>query len=179
VPSINLKPNPERLVEPGKFVFIKQLLVYCHFLFLTVVFFANVFLKKCKSVSCKLFMNKSRKIYSTLHLCSAAFMILALAWLTVSTPFVLASQQKEAKQHKMEKAASSPITDNEEESSNPLGNNTEEKVPCNTSISEEYIHSNYRTYFLVSVATQYHKCENADTYIAFHGELLVPPPNFS
>jgi len=121
-------------------------------------------------------MKKNRKFYSVTQLVSAVVMILALVWLTVSTPFVYAAQQELAKLQKMEKAAS-PLTGSEEESSNPFGNSTEEKAPGNTSLSEEYIHSNYRIYFFFSIATQYHKCENADTYIAFHGELLVPPPN--
>ncbi|MBL7700902.1 MAG: hypothetical protein JNM14_01520 [Ferruginibacter sp.] len=121
-------------------------------------------------------MKKNRKIYSVTQLASAVVMVLALLWLTVSTPFVYEVQQELAKQQKMEKA-SSPLNGTEEESSNPFGNNAEEKAPNSTSLSEEYIHSNHRTYFFFSVATQYHKCENADTYIAFHGELLVPPPN--
>jgi len=124
------------------------------------------------------FMKRGRKIYSVSQQVSAVVMILALVWLTVSTPFVYAAQQELAKQQKMEKAAS-PLAGNEEESSNPAGNNTEEKAPGNTSLSEEYIHSNHRIYFFFSIATQYHTCENADTYIAFHGELLVPPPNAS
>lgn len=124
-------------------------------------------------------MKVKRKIYSASHLVSAVVMILALAWLTVSTPFVLASQQEQARQHKMEKATSSPLDSNEEETSNPLGNGTEEKVPSTSSLSEEYIHHNHRTYFFFSVETQYHKHENSGVYIAFHGELLVPPPNAS
>lgn len=121
-------------------------------------------------------MKRGRKVYSSFQLVSATVMILALLWLTVSTPFVYAAQQELAKQQKIEKAAS-PLTGNEEESSNPFGNNTEEKAPGNNSLSEEYIHNNHRIHFFSSVTTQYHKCENADTYIAFHGELLVPPPN--
>jgi hypothetical protein len=121
-------------------------------------------------------MKRSRKIYSVFQLFSAVVMILALVWLTVSAPFVYAAQQELAKQQKMEKA-SSPLAGCEEESSNPLGKSTEEKAPGNTSLSEEYIHNNHRIYLFFSIATQYHNCENADAYIAFHGELLVPPPN--
>lgn len=121
-------------------------------------------------------MRKNRKIYSAFQLVSAVVMILALMWLTVSTPFVYAAQQELAKQQKTEKSCS-PLAGTEEESSNPFGNATEEKAPNSTSLSEEFIHSNHRVYFSFSIATQYHKCENVDTYIAFHGELLVPPPN--
>lgn len=125
----------------------------------------------------RLIMKRRGKIYSASQLISAVIMILALAWLTVSTPFVLASQQEQAKQHKMEKASSSPIENSEEESSNPLGNNTEEKVPTTTSLSEEYLHTAHIISHFYTEVSQYHTHENSDTYIAFHGELLVPPPN--
>ena len=121
-------------------------------------------------------MKRRRKIFTVSQLVSAVVMILALVWLTVSSPFVYAAQQELAKQQKMEKSAP-PLTGSEEESSNPFGNSTEEKAPGNSSLSEEYIHSNQKIHFFFSIATQYHKCENADTYIAYHGELLVPPPN--
>ena len=122
-------------------------------------------------------MKRSRKIYSVFQLCSAVFLILALMWLTVSTPFVLASQQQQAKRHKMEKAASSPLAGNEEETSNPFGNNTEEKAPTSTGFSEEYLHTFHIISHFYTEISQYCKHENSDTYIAFHGELLVPPPN--
>ena len=106
-------------------------------------------------------------------------MILLLMWLTISTPFVLASQQEIAKSSKSS-SSQSPLTGNEEENSNsnPLGNNTEEKVPKNiSSVSEEFLHDQHRSDHLFSLKKQYHKVKNAGTYTAFHGELLVPPPN--
>jgi hypothetical protein len=121
------------------------------------------------------FMKRGYKIYSVSQLVSAVVMILALVWLTVSAPFVYTAQEELSKQQKMEKPGF-PLAGSEEES-NPFGNNTEEKAPNTTSLSEEYIHNSHRIHFFFSIATQYHKCENADTYIAFHGELLVPPPN--
>lgn len=121
-------------------------------------------------------MNRSKKKYSITQMASAVFMILALLWLTISAPFVFASQQEFAKQCKAV-ASASQADNNEEESSNPLGNSTEEKAPSSSSFSEEYLHDHHHTDHFFSIALQYHKCENADTYIAFHGELLVPPPN--
>lgn len=121
-------------------------------------------------------MKRRQNIYSVFQLFSAVVMILALVWLTVSAPFVYAAQQELTKQQKIEKGGF-PLTGCEEESSNPFGKSTEEKAPGNTSLSEDYLHNNHRLYFFFSIATQYHKGENADTYIAFHGELLVPPPN--
>jgi hypothetical protein len=124
-------------------------------------------------------MSKNRKIYSVFQLCSAVLMILALAWLTVSTPFVLASQQELAKQHKMEKSTCSPLAGNEEETPNPFGNNAEEKAPNANTFSEEYLHTAHIISHFYTEISQYHKHENSEVYIAFHGELLVPPPNFS
>jgi len=121
-------------------------------------------------------MKKNRKIYSVFHLCSAVFLILALMWLTVSTPFIITSQEEMAKQHKTEKSAS-PLAGNEEETNNPFGNNTEEKAPTTSSFSEEYLHSFHIVSHFYKEISQYHKHENSDIYIAFHGELLVPPPN--
>jgi len=118
------------------------------------------------------------KTYNRLHLISAVLMIIALAWLTISAPFVLENQKQLAKISKMS-SDQSPLTTSEEESGNPLGNNnTEEKAPktLNT-FSEEYLHDHYRSDHLFSLALQYHKHENAGIYIAYHGEPLVPPPN--
>ncbi|HNA02200.1 MAG TPA: hypothetical protein PLN49_15115, partial [Ferruginibacter sp.] len=64
-------------------------------------------------------MAKRRKIYNNIQLGSAVVMILLLMWLTVSTPFVLASQQEIAKSSKSA-SAQSPLTGgSEEESANP------------------------------------------------------------
>ena len=121
-------------------------------------------------------MNKSRKIYSVSQLVSAIIMIMALMWLTVSTPFVYACQQELAKQQKMEKT-SSPVSGSEEETTKRPNSNTEEKTPGNTSLSEEYLHNHHKSYYSFAISMQYQKCDNAVTYIAYHGELLVPPPN--
>lgn len=123
-------------------------------------------------------MKKIRKTYSFLQMASAMFMILALLWLTISTPFVYAGQQKLAKQNKMANA-STPMPGNDEEAANPFGNTTEEKAPSNSSLSEEYMHDHHTTDYFFSVLSTSYKCENADTYLAFHGELDVPPPNIA
>lgn len=121
-------------------------------------------------------MKRNRKIFSVFQLCSAVFMILALMWLTVSTPFVVACQQQPAKQQKMEKN-NALAGGNEEEAGNPFGSNSEEKTPSTNSFSEEFLHNTHVISHFYEEISQYHKHENADTYLAFHGELLVPPPN--
>src|SRR5688572_26644128 len=120
---------------------------------------------------------KGKRTYSISQLASAVFMIAALLWLTISAPFVIASQQQIAKCEKMAEAGS-PFSDCDEENANPFGNNTEEKSSNGAnSFSEEYLHDHHKADHFISIVSLYHKCENADTYVAFHGELLVPPPN--
>jgi hypothetical protein len=123
-------------------------------------------------------MKRNRKIYTFSQLASAVFMIVALLWLTISAPFVFACQQELVKQHKMAQA-DSPSDNNEEEASGPVNGGTEEKAPTNSngSLSEEYLHDHHVADHFFSFASTFHTHENADTYIAFHGELLVPPPN--
>ncbi len=121
-------------------------------------------------------MKNNRKQYSIFQSVIAVFMILALLWLSISTPFVFASQQELAKHSKVANAQS-PVSATEDESANPFGNSTEEKAPSGNTFSEEYLHDHHIADLFFSIASQSHKCENADIYNAFHGELLVPPPN--
>jgi len=123
-------------------------------------------------------MEKKRKKYRIVQLTSAVFMILALFWLTVSAPFVYSCMQNIATQDKTTHTHSNPADNSEEETANPFGNSTEEKASGGiNSFSEEYLHDHHVTDNFFSIASQYHKCEDAGTYVAFHGELLVPPPN--
>lgn len=125
-------------------------------------------------------MNRTRKPYNFFQLASATFMMLALLWLTVSAPFVFASQQQVTQENK-QTTSGAPVSENEEEASNAFSNTTEEKShnSNSSSFSEEYLHDHHISDYFFSVASQYHKCENTGTYIAFHGELLVPPPNIA
>jgi hypothetical protein len=103
-------------------------------------------------------------------------MIVALSWLTISAPFVFEHQQKIAKLNSTT-CADLPISGTEEEA-NPFSSSTEEKAPktLNT-FSEEYLHNHHQSEYFLSIASQFHKCEDAGIYVAYHGELLVPPPN--
>lgn len=123
-------------------------------------------------------MKRNQKPYSAFQAASAMFMILALLWLTVSAPFVFASQQQLAKQSNASSSATPLDSSNEEEVANPFGNSTEEKTPGNSSsFSEEYLHDHHMEEYFFSVTAQYHKCENDGTYLAYHGDLDVPPPD--
>jgi hypothetical protein len=104
-------------------------------------------------------------------------MIMALLWLTISAPFVYAGQQLQAKYNTAN--TSTPLAGNEEEAANPFGNTTEEKSPNSTTFSEEFLHDHHKAEHLFFMSAKYHKAENIDIYTAFHGELLVPPPNIA
>ena len=123
-------------------------------------------------------MKRNQQTYNVLQLVSAVFMILALLWLTISTPFVYNCQQNKIEKEKI--AAAHNATDDateESSSTNPYGNNTEEKNPNSTSLSEEYLHHHFVHNNFSFISSRAYKCEKVDTYIAYHGELLVPPPN--
>lgn len=121
-------------------------------------------------------MKKGQQPYSFFGRVSAFVMIAALAWLTISAPFVYASQQEIAKQNNS--ATAELLITGTEEEANPLNGSTEEKAPKTlTSVSEEYLHDNHRSEYFLSLTSQFHRGENAAIYIAYHGELLVPPPN--
>ena len=121
-------------------------------------------------------MKGNYKTYTIFQLCSAIFLILALLWLTISTLFVYASQQKLVKANNFANAAI-PFGCNKEETPNPFSDTEEKSASNGSSFSAEYMHDNHKAEHFFSIDAPYHKCENTDTYHAFHGELLVPPPN--
>ena len=124
-----------------------------------------------------LLMKNTTQLYSFFNHVSAIMMIVALSWLTISAPFVFEQQQKIAKQNSSS-CANFPIAGNEEEVPNPFSGSTEEKAPKSlNTFSEEYLHDHHQSEYLFSIASKFHKCEDAGTYVAYHGELLVPPPN--
>ena len=117
---------------------------------------------------------KKKRIHSAFQLASAVIMIVSLMWLTVNTPFSLSIASGLC----MQQSQSSGNPANGSEDNNPLNNTTEEKVPSSNNFSEEYLHHSHSVDPFVHQGYEYHKLKNADTYTAYHGELLVPPPNF-
>ncbi len=96
-------------------------------------------------------------------------------WLTISIPFVAAAKEEVAKKGKIVLQITED-SETQEESSNPL-NGTEEKTPGNINLAEEFLHNHPTTEHFITLVSQYYNTHNAGTYEAFHGELLVPPPN--
>jgi len=102
-------------------------------------------------------------------------MLLALLWLTVSIPFVYENQQTFAKEKTGQSASHSNTADDD----NPLTTTTEEKNSDNPGglLSEEYLHhADEDLNFVSNRLLSLHPAQE-DTYTAFHGELLCPPPN--
>lgn len=100
-------------------------------------------------------------------------MILALLWLTVSAPFIAVKQQE------LNKSAQTtmPFSAADDEAANPFGNSTEEKAPSTTTLSEEFLHDSHLQDHFFSIILPAYSHISSGTYVAFHGELLVPPPN--
>jgi hypothetical protein len=86
-------------------------------------------------------------------------------------------QQKLAKQQKAF-AANTPVSESQDDATDQNGGNSvEEKAPVSSNLSEEFLHEHHASHIFFTVISLYHKLGNAGTYTAFHGELLVPPPN--
>jgi hypothetical protein len=102
-------------------------------------------------------------------------MMLTLAWLTVSLPFVNGAQQSS----KQTSSSTTMPIDTEDDDNNPFANTTEEKTSGSlNSIAEEYLHDAHHSFDLyVTAPSVEYKVENVSTYIAFHGELISPPPD--
>lgn len=106
----------------------------------------------------------------TVKIISCITMIMALAWLTVSLPFVYHYQQT-AEQTKDD------TNSNKEKTGNPLTNSTEEKNESKvSSVSEEYLHNRNEDDHYLASDIKYFKCHPSDLYFDFHPELISPPP---
>ena len=111
-------------------------------------------------------------VYKPNHIVAALVMFFALAWLTVSLPYVYAFQEALAKQE----STCAPFCSllNSEES-NPLTNSGEEKAPT---VAEEWLHHTNDHNYLFSYSPSHDNRHAYDVYVAFHGEVQCPPPNF-
>lgn len=122
-------------------------------------------------------MNKKERTYTFFQRASSFFLLATLLWLIASPLFAFACQQESAKQQKILSASSAAPTGDNNENEGASSNGLEEKMPSVTNLSEEFIYEYKSNYFYLIIVLTYYKQENADSYIAFHGELLVPPPN--
>src|SRR3982751_3580524 len=99
-------------------------------------------------------------------------MMFALAWLTISLPFVNAAQL----QMKFAQETSKENSKSTDENSNPLSNADEEKIESGPVPTSEYLHDQHSQEELQATLINYYKCHPSDLYYAFHPDLLSPPP---
>src|ERR687889_824595 len=105
---------------------------------------------------------------------TAIFMAALLVWLTVSLPFISASKDKLlGKTEKSQSLASGA----EEESSNPSNDTTEEKASGGNSFIEYFLHHHSTVDHFSTTPKKDYANRHWNIYIAFHGELIVPPPD--
>jgi hypothetical protein len=118
-------------------------------------------------------MNGNKK-FTCKQLLSTIIMLVALAWLTVSLPFVYAGQQaQKAAEEKLQ--LQQPV----EEDTNPLTNTTEEKTESGTNTLSEYLHDFHIIEHTGALVVKYYKCHSSDLYFAYHPELISPPPDIA
>ena len=115
-------------------------------------------------------MKRSQRPYPLKNILSSVFMMLALAWLTVCLPYV--NEQQQQLKGCIEKTAGNTADDN----SNPLGNTNEEKTESGTSLLAEYLHEMHELAHNFITLTTFYKCHPSDLYLAYHPELVIPPP---
>ena len=116
-------------------------------------------------------MRKRQNIFNWKHMASVVVMLLALAWLTVSLPYVNEAQMKykQTSQQK-EKDASG------QEKDDPFSNTTEEKNESGGNTLAEYLHDMHLFEHHFTLLKTYYKCHPSDLYLAYHPELVIPPP---
>ena len=115
-------------------------------------------------------MGKPNNTFLLRHQLASIMMLVLLTWLTVCLPFVAESQ-------KISKAQTAQ-TDKEQKSdnSNPLTNTNEERSESGASLLSEYLHETpvlERHFILLTSSFKGHP---SDVYIAYHPDLIIPPP---
>jgi hypothetical protein len=120
-------------------------------------------------------LKKGLIAYRPLQMLSAVFMMFALLWLSISAPLVNAAKQQLEPLSQYELV---DLPDTDDQTCNPFGNNTEEKAPNGSAgFSEEYLHHADDLIHAANLSLQHFRALAAREYVAFHGELLCPPPN--
>lgn len=124
-------------------------------------------------------MKKAIATYQLRHYIASITMLLMMLWLTVSTPFVFASQLKAEHKHALSAATSQndDAAADDEQACTPLGGTEEKTSNGVSSMSEEYLHMDSELFHLAELSLIHTPQHTVSEYVAFHGELLCPPPN--
>jgi hypothetical protein len=120
-------------------------------------------------------MRKHNFISNHFQIIGALVMINVLLWFTMSTPVIYDFQLKEKA---VDIALSEPGESDEENdfSHYPINNNPEEKTESNQTSSSEYLHDPQEMESQSDQFLTQKKSRSDAEYIAYHGELLSPPP---
>lgn len=120
-------------------------------------------------------IGKNGKLLNT---CVVIFMMMNMLWLTVSLP-IIADSRLDSRSVCQTLACDTPLDAQGEDAGFPQTGATEEKgSEGSNSFNEEYLHhyEGLASMGLTTGKTTMHDLAQ-DAYCAFHGELLVPPPN--
>lgn len=107
------------------------------------------------------------------------FMMMMMVWLTVSLPFVADSRLQNDNHTAADMSGSCLPGQLAEDAGFPENGGSEEKASSGfNAFDEEYLHHPECPFCLMFNHGKSHNHHQAqDPYCAFHGELLVPPPN--
>ena len=116
-------------------------------------------------------MNKRQQPYHPKQFASSLFMLLLLSWLTVCLPFVNENQQ--AARNTLEQATGeTPVAD----SNNLFAGTNEEKSESGLSLLSEYLSAPYYPEPAIVSHASYRKRCSSTLYLAYHPDLIIPPP---
>lgn len=113
-------------------------------------------------------MKRNQYINPTRQVSSSLFMIMALLWLTVSTPFVFKTQREQKKEIQKQSKQT--------EDNNPFSNTTEEKNESSANTLSEYLHDHPSLENNFTILTRLYKRYPSNIYCEHHPELVSPPP---
>ena len=114
-------------------------------------------------------MKSSKQSYTAKHIAASIFSMLLLAWLTVCLPYVNEKQQAV-------KSSTEKTSENKANSGNPLNNTNEERSESGVSLLSEYLHEAPVIEHHFTLVSTFYKCHPSDLYIAYHPDLIIPPP---
>ena len=115
-------------------------------------------------------MQGGKPLYTRLHKLSSLLMVITLAWLTICLPYVSESQQD------AEIQIEASTDDGGDDGNNPLSNTNEEKTESGTSLLAEYLQENELAEHNFITLSSFYKCHPSDLYLAYHPDLIIPPP---
>lgn len=116
------------------------------------------------------FMQGSKPLYTKFHKLSSLFMVMMLVWLTICLPYVSESQQVAETQIEVSTG------DGEDDCTNPLSNTNEEKTEAGSSLLSEYLQESEGSGHNFISISSFYKCHPSDLYLAYHPDLIIPPP---